>query len=268
MHSQPPLLPCLETGWLALSKSRRVPPATHSIQTRRPRGILCCSVAAVLCGWLALSPAAQAADSEEFWPELSAYIRLNPQTRIFLDTSLAKGKESDVESWDAGAYVDVTLKALEGRSLLNLDWQQSRSIWTRVGYDRIFDAFAKPRSVTEDRGILAIYSKIPLPGAVVVESRARADLRWIGGDYSTRLRFRVEASREFSLLDHSVVPYFNVECFYDTRYDGWARTLYQAGSEVTASKHFRFEVYLAHQADRLPKSSSLNAGGVVAKWYF
>ena len=61
--------------------------------------------------------------------------------------------------------------------------------------------------------------------------------------------------------DHAVVPYFNVEWFYDTRYDGWARTLYQLGPEVTVNKHFRYEIYLAHQSDHLPKHSELDALG-------
>lgn len=107
-----------------------------------------------------------------------------------------------------------------------------------------------------------------MPGAVGVESRVRADLRWIGSNYSNRYRLRVEANREFTMIDHTVVPHFNVECFYDTRYDGWARTLYRAGSEATVNKHFRFEIYLAHQADRVPTASSLNAFGVVARWYY
>ena len=233
----------------------------------RLRDRLARTLRGALCGWLALSGVALAADNEEFWPELSAYVRLNPQTRIVLDGALAKGKESDVNSWDTAAYVDVTLKALEGKSLLNLDWQRDRTIWTRIGYDRIFDATGGSRSVAENRGIVAIYSKIPLPASTVVESRVRADLRWIDGDYSTRYRVRVEVNREFTVADRAVVPYFNVECFYDTRYGGWARTLIQAGPEVTVSRHWRFELYLAHQADRLPKASSLNAGGVVVKWY-
>jgi len=68
--------------------------------------------------------------------------------------------------------------------------------------------------------------------------------------------------------DHPVVPYLNVEWFYDTRYDGWARTLWQAGTEVTVDPHFRFELCLARQTDDLPDASSLNALGVVAKWYY
>ena len=238
------------------------------MRTRRTRWRPGGGAPMLLCAALLASGAVRAADSEEFWPELSAYYRLNPQARLFLDGSWTKGKESDVYSGETGLYADITLKALQGKSLLNLDWQRDQTIWMRAGYDRIFDATGGTRSHAEDRGVLAIYAKATLPGAVVLESRLRADLRWIGGDYSTRYRFRVEANRDYTVLDHTLTPYLNVECLYDTRYDGWARTLYQGGSEFTVTSHFRFELYLARQADRLPTSSTLNAAGVVAKWYY
>lgn len=90
--------------------------------------------------------------------------------------------------------------------------------------------------MAENRGILSLWGKFPLPASVWLEGRARTDLRWIGGAYSTRYRWRFEATREFLVLDHAVVPYLNVEWFYDTRYDDWARTLYQAGAELTVNK--------------------------------
>jgi hypothetical protein len=70
------------------------------------------------------------------------------------------------------------------------------------------------------------------------------------------------------VLDHAVVPYLNVEWFYDTRYDDWARTLCQAGAEFTVDKHFRFELNLSQQTDTLPSASRLNAFAVVVKGYF
>jgi Protein of unknown function (DUF2490). len=211
-----------------------------------------------------------AADSSEFWPEVSGFVTLNPRSRIYLDASYAKAKESDDQSLDLAAYVDISLKPILRKELRKTDdWQRSRYLWTRIGYDRIFEATDAARAeVSEDRGIVALYAKAPLPAEFWLEGRVRADLRWIGDDYSTRYRFRVEATREFTVLDHTVVPYFNVEWFYDTRYDGWARTLYQLGPEVTLNKHFRFEVYIARQEDRLPSASSTNAFGVVAKWYY
>jgi hypothetical protein len=124
------------------------------------------------------------------------------------------------------------------------------------------------RDVTEDRGIVSFYARAPLPAAIWLEARVRADLRWIGGEYSTRYRFRLDASREMEVLAHTVVPYFNVEWFRDTRYEGWARTLFQGGIEVSVSEHFRYEVYVAHQIDRRPSEETLNALGIVVKWYY
>jgi hypothetical protein len=226
---------------------------------------------AILCAWWALSGAAHAGDPWELWPEASAFVQLHARTRIYLDAAYAKGKESDEASLDTGAYLDISFLPVGPRrrhSFRTTDWQRGRYFWARVGYDRVFKAAEGTRSVAEDRGILSLWGKVPLPGDVWLEGRARADLRWIGAEYSTRYRLRVEATREFVLLDHAVVPYFNAEWFYDTRYDGWARDLYQAGFEVTVSKHFRFELYLTRQEDRLPSLSSLNAFGIVAKLYY
>ena len=217
----------------------------------------------------ALAGAVHAADSSEFWPEVSGFVALSPRTRIFLNAAYAEAKESTDKSLDLAAYLDVSLKPILRKHLLAEDWQRSRYLWARIGYDRVFKANdGADAEVSEDRGIVALYAKAPLPAEVWLEARVRADLRWIGDDYSTRYRFRVEATREFTVLDHTVVPYFHVEWFDDTRYDGWARTLYQLGPEVTLSKHFRFEVYIARQEDRLPSASSTNAFGVVAKWYY
>ena len=224
---------------------------------------------ASLCVGQALAGVVHGADSSEFWPEVSGFVALSPRTRIHLNASYAEAKESDDKSLDLAAYLDVSLKPILRKELLAQDWQRSRYLWARIGYDRVFEASdGADAEVSEDRGIVALYAKASLPAEVWLEARVRADLRWIGDDYSTRYRFRVEATREFTVLDRTLVPYFHVEWFYDTRYDGWARVRYQLGPEVTLSKHFRFEIYAARQQDRLPGSSSTNAVGVVAKWYY
>ena len=227
---------------------------------------------ACLAAWCVLqvcSNDASAADSYEIWPQVSAFVGLGPRTRLYLDAAYAEGKESDTQSVDLAAYLDLSLKPIKRKELWTEDWQRSRYFWARVGYARIFKATDESgANVAEDRGIISFYGKAPLPAQVWLEARARADLRWIGDDHSNRYRFRLEATREFTLRDHTVVPYFNVEWFYDTRYDGWARVLYQFGPEVTVNRHFRYEIYLARQVDRLPNPETLNAIGFVAKWYY
>jgi hypothetical protein len=223
----------------------------------------------VLCAAASVGSAASAADSAEFWPEASLYYGLGPQTRLFLNAAYAEGKESDSQSLDLAAYLDISVKRVLSDRPITGDWQRSRAVWVRIGYDRIFKSTAETGTqVAEDRGIVAVFGKIGLPAGIWLESRVRADLRWIGDEYSTRYRYRAEVAREFTLAGRPVVPYVNVEWFYDTRFDGWARTLYQAGPEVTVSEHFRYEIYFAHQVDRLPEPATTNAMGLVAKWYF
>ncbi len=230
-------------------------------------------VLAVLCVLAALGGTASADDPWEFWPEGQLFLDLNPRTRVFLNAAHAKGKESDERSLDTAVYLDISFVPVgprRRRTFRAEDWQRGRYLWARVGYDRIFKATEGETSpsVAEDRGILSLWAKFPLPASVWLEGRGRADLRWIGDEYSTRYRARLEATREFVVLDHAVVPYLNVEWFYDTRYDGWARTLYQAGGECTLNRHFRFELNVSQQTDTLPETRRLNAFSVVLKGYF
>jgi len=224
---------------------------------------------AVLCTYVILADSVRAADGSEFSPEVSAFLELNPRTRVSLGAAYALAADSNAKSKDLGAYLDISLKPIARPELLTEDWQRSRYVWARIGYDCVFEGTdAASAGVAENRGVIAIYGRVPLPAAVWLETRTRADLRWIGDEYSTRYRFRLDVSREFTVLDHPVAPYFNVEWFYDTRYDGWARTLYKIGSTVTVNNRFRYEVYLAREIQRLPEEQNVNALGVVLKWYY
>ena len=225
-------------------------------------------LAVALSAWLAPTGTAHAADASEFWPEANLFVNLQPQTRLFFDVPYADGKDSDHAVLELAGYLDISLKPIK-KKLWTEDWQRTRYFWVRVGYDRVYhDPLSAGAKVAENRGIVSLWGKAPLPAEVMSEARVRADLRWIGDEYSTRYRLRAEVTREFIVLDHPVVPFFNVEWFYDTRYSGWARTLYQLGPEVTVGPHFRFEIYLARQDDRLPRSTALDALGLNLKWYY
>jgi hypothetical protein len=229
------------------------------------------SLSALACASLSVAGLARAEDVSEFWPEFSGYMQLTERSRAYFDAAYALGKESDVKSVDVAAYLDVSLKPIARirRDLPTDDWQRNRYLWARIGYDRVFEATDSAGvGVVENRGVIALYGRVPLPAQFWLETRTRADLRWIGDEYSNRYRFRLDLSRDFSVRDHVVVPYCNFEWFYDTRYGAWARTLANLGAEVTVSDHFRYEVYLARQADRLPGETVLNALGVALKWYY
>jgi hypothetical protein len=216
----------------------------------------------------ATSPTAAAADTTEFWPEASVFVGLSRQTRLYFDAAYASGPESDSQALDLAACVDVSVVPLVRPYLRSEDWARRRYLWARVGYTHVGKQEGEERKPSENRGVASLFAKALLPGEIWLEARARADFRWIGDEYSTRHRLRIEANRDFTAGHVPVTPYFNAEWMYDTRYHGWTRALFQAGSEVTVNARFRFELFVAFQVDRLPSKSTLGAAGVVAKWYF
>ena len=220
---------------------------------------------ALLC--LLIAGAAHA-ENTELWPEASLYKQIDDTTRLYFDLSNAKGKESIASTSDASAYIDVSIMPVYRARLQSQDWQRNRYLWARLGYTRVNNVSLETRELSENRGVVSLQGRAPLPAEIWLEARGRADLRWIGGSYSTRYRLRVEASRELKAFERAVVPYANAEWYYDTRYDAHTRSLYQAGVDVTVTRHFRVETYLAWQYDLQPQEDSLRAFGLVAKWYY
>jgi hypothetical protein len=248
----------------SLGGRRRRRPSHLSVRT-----LLLSAFAALL-----LSGPARAGDPWEFWPELNLYKGLGPTTRAYFVTAYATGKESELLTLDVAGYIDMTFQPFTRKVLRRddwrseEDWRKKRYLWIRIGYDHVFKQESGPESTPEDRGILAVHGRAYLPAQTLFELRARADLRWIDGDYSQRYRLRGELNRDFTVLGVVANVFLQAECFYDTRYDGWARDLYQLGAEITLTKHFRLEPSLARQVDRLPESSGLYAFAIVARWYY
>ncbi len=214
------------------------------------------------------SDAAQSGDPWEVWPELNLFTTVNPTTRFYFVAAQAKGKESEVRTLDLAGYLDLTIGPHRPRLRQKEDWQTKKYLWARIGYDHIFKAESETMKAPEQRGIVALHARHYLPGAILLEGRTRADLRWLEDGYSTRYRFRIEVNRDYTALDRVITPYFQAEAFYDTRYDGWARQLYQAGAEIAVIRHFRVEPSVARQVDHLPSPSGLYAFAFVARWYY
>jgi len=225
-------------------------------------------VRAVALAALLLGGTARASDPWEFWPELDLYETLGPASRLYFVAAYATGKDSELKTLDLAAYFDFTLEPFLRASLHEKDWRHDKYLWARIGYDHVIRAAGGATVAPEERGIVSILARAYLPAEVVLEGRARVDLRWIGGDYSTRYRLRGELNREFSLNGHAITPYFQAEAFYDTRSDAWTRQLYQAGAEIELTRHFRIEPSLARQVDRGQETVGLNAFAFVARWYY
>jgi hypothetical protein len=210
------------------------------------------------------------AQSEQVWPEVSTFLKLNDRMRFyFLATTVKETREST--EGEFGPNFDFYIKPLRKKhralSMFHLDESKSRLVMVRVGY-----RYIRPYTgdaPDEHRGVLELTARHNMPGGVLVSDRNRMDLRSVGGEYSWRYRNRLTIEREFSIGRFKPSPYVRGEVYYDSRFDKWSRTALIAGSTFPINRHFELEGYFEHQNDSGGSSNrTVNAVGVVVNLYF
>ena len=104
---------------------------------------------------------------------------------------------------------------------------------------------------------------------VLVSNRFRTDFRFVGGEYSWRLRNRLSVEKEVSIKRVRLNPYVRVEVFYDSRFDEWSRTEGIVGSAFPINKYWELEGYFDYQNDTgKSPNRQVYAVGAVLNLYF
>jgi len=225
-------------------------------------------LAALLAAGAAPAGGARAADSTFILPQAELYYQIDDRRRAYFAAGYEDILHEDSHSLNLSANLDFSLKPILRRDLGADEWQRARYLWARIGYEHLESRESGERVSGEDRGVLALNARAPFEDGYGLEARLRADLRWIGADYSTRYRVRVEGNRGMQLSGYAILPYARAEWFYDTRYDAWTRTDLLLGTEVAVGPHFRYELNVARQDTTRPARSTGNGIRLLAKWYY
>jgi hypothetical protein len=226
-----------------------------------------------IAAWLLLASTPSVAQTRnEFWGELDAYIKLGHRLQLFL----LAGSERDSDSTTSrdvqlGAALDITLKPILRSKRLNPlikgDWERERYFWARVGYRYKTTVGNVDSPSHENRGIIEVTGRVPLPRDFWMVHRGHVDLRDVNGSYSTRYRYRLLFERKMHLFRVVTAPYVSGEIYYDTRYDTVSQHQYRAGVEVVLSKRWRIEPYFARQDNERSQPPHVNALGLKLKYY-
>jgi hypothetical protein len=222
----------------------------------------------VLCV-LSFRSLARAQVSNQVWPEVSAFVRLNSSMRFyFLGTTVKENRESTEGEY--GPNFDFYLKPLRRQKKwmgIPLDESKNRFLMVRAGYRYLHNVTGT--SPDEHRGVFEVTPRFPLAVGVLVSNRNRMDFRFIGGEYSWRYRNRLTVEREFALGRFKFNPYARGEVYFDSRFDKWSRTALTAGSSFPITKHLELESHFEHQNDTGGSSNrQVNAIGAVCNLYF
>jgi len=204
------------------------------------------SVACALAG-----SAAAAETTEEFWPELQAWWRLNPSTQLLFNPAPTRSKDSDERTAvDWGVYLDYRIP--------------QDPISYRIGYVYSVSNPETPQSrTTENRIVMDFNYRWKIGGAGLLTDRTRLDLRDKEGSTSQRLRNRVQYEYESKLGELGFVPYSSFELYYDTRYDAIARYKFELGATFIFSPEVELTPYYGRQTDTHPQRQYVNALGLM-----
>jgi hypothetical protein len=224
---------------------------------------------------LAAAGVAAEESAHEFWPETDLWLRLSPAWRLSSYISLSRNIETDYREGNVLLQADYGWgkKTLLFRTrLLDEGRAQNRmnTFLLRGGYvgGRSLDDHGE--AYEENTMLLELHARTPLKGGILLSNRLRTDLRWLGDapDFSCRVRYRLMVEKEIKAGSSSIVPYVNVEPYYDSRYETVNRVRLVGGATVAWMSRFALEGDITYQHDTHSSATNLYALNVILHVFF
>lgn len=251
--------------------------AAASRIVRAGAGALCLMRPAVLAFviWLAAAGTAGADDpAKEFWPEIDSWLRLSPAWRLSLFVPISENLETHYREGNVILQADFAFgKTDRLRKVRLLDEGRAASMQTflvRGGYLGGKSLDDKGQAYSEHTMLAELHLRTPLKGGMLLSSRLRADLRWLGDppEFSGRLRFRAMVEKEYTAGRASIVPYVNVEPYYDSCYETVNRVRLIPGASVSWTERLAVEGNVTYQYDSRSSTTHVVALNVILHVFF
>ena len=230
------------------------------------------SVAILFNAGLFASMATAQETSNEIWPELNTFVKLNEHARLFLLGSGTRTKEQGYSDGTLGVHVDLftspLFKVRLERTAQRADVARNKFLQFRIGYLYSRSAKSSSTQFSEHTPTVEMSARFYFQKQLLITGRVRNDLRFVDGVFTPRLRYRQKLERTMQLGRTALTPYAHAEAFYDWRYDAWHRFRYTAGAEWELNRRVVLEGYYVRQRENRSSTKYLNAAGVVFQLYF
>lgn len=229
----------------------------------------------ILILWLGFTGMAFADEpSYEFWPEADIWWRLSPAWRLSTFLPISKNIETDYREGNLILQADYawgeTRYAIKRRLLDEGRGQKMKAWLLRGGYLGGRSLDDKGQNYKENTAFFELHLRIPFLGQVNVSHRLRSDLRWLGDvpEFSTRWRYRLMIEKEFTAGRTSLVPYLNIEPYYDSRYEIVNRIRLIGGASLSWMPRFALEGNITYQYDSRMSVTDLYALNIILHVFF
>jgi len=232
-------------------------------------------VCLILLVWVGAAVAVSAQESStEFWPETDIWLRLSPAWRLSMFLPISSNIETKYREGNLILQADYAWgkgKSPHKRRLLDeTRAREMRRLLARGGYLSGQSLGDRGQTYKENTAFFEVHLRTPLQGRVLLSHRLRTDLRWLGVEsaFSNRVRYRLMVEKEFEAGRVSIVPYVNVEPYYDSRYDTVNRIRLIGGASVGWSPVFALEANITYQHDSRASIPNLYALNLILHLYF
>jgi len=191
--------------------------------------------------------------TEEFWPEIDLWARLTPQFRLSSFIALSRNIETQYREGSFILQADYGWKPKWEphlkRRLMDEEEAAAMNVFMVRGGFLLGKSLADNGAEYLERTVLLeFHARAPLKGGVLLTSRLRTDLRFLGEEhnFSWRLRYRLQAEKEYEALGTSLVPYGSAEAFYDSRSSSINKVRAIGGASASLSRRFAAEANVTY----------------------
>ena len=231
--------------------------------SRRPVVVLAVVLGALV---LTVSEQARAQDtSDEFWPEIDAFVHLSERSRLMF--LLSEQPEGDDRQGTAGAHVDVYAKRFARKWLeSHPDAEKRHYLMFRAGYRYYWDIGDGGGGSREDRILVEATPRFSRHRFFFL-NRNRVEWRDQNGADSWRYRNRSRLEGDVPLGSRTATPYAMAEFFYDSKYDDWDEERYYGGVDWPVGSKAIVDTYYCRQ-NNTHSHEDVNAFGLTVRLYF
>jgi hypothetical protein len=204
--------------------------------------------------------------TNEFWPELDAFLTLHQNVRLIL--SAKSERDAEFHNTELGSEIELSLHRFG--PVLDLPWADQDAtrrtlISIRAGY-RYKRSFDTTLPVHENRPDLEFTLRWVFHENILVSNRARWELRFVSGSpFSWRYRDRLRLEKDFKLHRYTFTWYIATEPFYNSRTSRWDRFRFSSGAVFPVSRWFSVEPYYLREIAPDAQPRSTNALGLVGQ---
>lgn len=220
----------------------------------------------VLC--MQESTAQLALKSQEVWPSVDAYYRINPKFRVYGTFGGTKLDASSYTDGAVGLFVDYFTFPLT--NIFRPDRPDSlpgKFLWIRAGYQysatppSVEDPFKESMIVTEAN------ARYYLPYKILLTWRNRFDWRFQTGEFNSRYRPKLNFEKDMRTEFLTFTATGFAEYFLNFGNSAVNRLRTQLGIEIKVFKRMNYEVFWNHQFANQPEIQEVDAFGMTLKIY-